>query len=115
MLFRSAVGGTFYIWPRVTGRSLYSFKMGNWSFWLMTIGISLMGIVLTAQGLQQGFMLGNGVEWVDSLVAMKPYWLVRTLAGITMDLGMTLVVVNLTLTALGRGEVAAAVAAKEAA
>lgn len=99
-----ALAGAFYVWPRVTGNELYSFKMGNWSFWLITIGISLMGLVLTAQGLQQGFMLGDGTEWVDSLVAMKPYWLVRTVSGVTMDIGLSLVVVNLALTALGKGK-----------
>ena len=30
--------------------------MGNWSFWLITAGISTMGLVLTAGGLQQGYM-----------------------------------------------------------
>ncbi|TKD43926.1 MAG: cytochrome oxidase, partial [Mesorhizobium sp.] len=29
-----------------------------------------------------------------------PYWLARTLAGISMDIGMSLLVVNLMLTAL---------------
>ena len=68
--------------------------MGNWSFWLITVGISAMGLVLTAEGLEQGNMLMNGTEWVDSMVAIKPYWLVRTFTGISMDIGMTLLVVN---------------------
>ena len=33
----------------------WSFTLGNWSFWLITAGISTMGLVLTAAGLQQGF------------------------------------------------------------
>ena len=79
-----AIAGTVYVIPRLAGRPLWSFRMGNWSFWLITLGISLMGIVLTAGGLQQGFMWMSGVEWVDSMVAMKPYWVVRTVAGVTM-------------------------------
>ena len=74
--------------------------LGNWSFWLITVGITTMGLVLTAGGLQQGYQWMNGVEWLDSLVWMKPYWLARTLAGISMDIGMSLLVVNLMLTAL---------------
>jgi cytochrome c oxidase cbb3-type subunit 1 len=40
------------------------------------------------------------VEWLDSVVAVRPYWLVRTMAGISMDLGMSLLVFNLMRTAL---------------
>ncbi len=95
-----AIGGTIYVWPKLVDRPLWSFKLANWSFWLITFGISLMGIVLSAQGLQQGFMWMAGTEWLDSLVSIRPYWLVRTLAGASMDLGMTLLVYNLMRTAL---------------
>ena len=97
-----AIGGLIYVWPRVCGRPLWSFKLGNWSFWLITFGISLMGIGLSAQGIQQGYMLMAGAEWVDTVVAMKPYWLVRTLAGASMDIGISLLVWNLMKTALSR-------------
>jgi cytochrome c oxidase cbb3-type subunit 1 len=33
---------------------------------------------------------------------MKPYWFLRTVAGVSMDVGMTLLVINLMMTALGR-------------
>jgi cytochrome c oxidase cbb3-type subunit 1 len=95
-----AIGGLVYVWPRVWARELWSFKLGNWSFWLITVGISTMGLVLTAGGLQQGYQWMNGVEWLDSLVWVKPYWMIRTLAGISMDIGMSLLVVNLMMTAL---------------
>jgi cytochrome c oxidase cbb3-type subunit 1 len=98
-----AIGGVVYVWPRLYGRELWSFRLGNWSFWLMTIGISTMGLVLAAQGLQQGYLLMAGVEWVDTLVTMKPFWLVRTLSGISMDLGISLLVYNLMRTALEAG------------
>lgn len=95
-----AIGGTVYVWPRLFGRPLWSFALGNWSFWLITFGITLMGLDLTALGLQQGFMWMAAVEWLDSVVAVRPYWLVRTIAGISMDLGMSLLVFNLMKTAL---------------
>jgi cytochrome c oxidase cbb3-type subunit 1 len=95
-----ALAGTVYVVPRLAGRPLWSFRLGNWSFWLITLGISLMGLVLTAGGLQQGFMWMSGTEWVDSMVAMKPYWVVRTIAGVTMDIGMSLLVYNLMKTIL---------------
>jgi cytochrome c oxidase cbb3-type subunit I len=95
-----AMAGAVYVWPRLCGRELWSFRLGNWSFWLITLGISTMGLVLSAQGLQQGYMLMAGAEWVDSLVTMKPFWLVRTLAGISMDTGMSLLVYNFMRTAM---------------
>jgi cytochrome c oxidase cbb3-type subunit 1 len=94
------IGGTVYVIPKLLGRPLWSFNMGNWSFWLITFGISLMGLDLTLAGLQQGYMLMAGVEWVDSLVSIRPYWLVRTLAGASMDIGMSLLVYNLMRTVL---------------
>jgi cytochrome c oxidase cbb3-type subunit 1 len=97
-----AMGGLIYVWPRAFHRELWSFTMGNWSFWLITVGITTMGLVLTAAGLQQGFQWMNGVEWLDTVLWMKPYWLVRTLSGICMDLGMTLLVINLMMTAFAR-------------
>jgi len=97
-----AMGGLIYVWPRLWGRELWSFTLGNWSFWLITVGISTMGLVLTAAGLQQGFEWMNGTEWVDTVVRMKGYWLVRTLSGISMDIGMSLLVINLMMTALTR-------------
>ena len=77
--------------------------MANWSFWLITCGISAMGLVLTAQGLTQGLTLMQGTEWLDSMVMIKPYWLVRTFTGISMDIGMTLLVVNCMRTSLAAG------------
>jgi cytochrome c oxidase cbb3-type subunit 1 len=61
-----------------------------------------MGLVLTAGGLQQGFQWMNGNEWLDTVRWMQPYWLVRTLSGITMDIGISLLVINLAMTALAR-------------
>lgn len=94
-----ALAGLIYTWPRIHGRELWSFRLANGSFWLITAGISLMGLGLTAQGLQQGFAWMSGVEWLDTVNPMKPYWLVRTVAGISMDLGITLLVYNMIRTA----------------
>lgn len=90
-----AMAGLIYVWPRIHRRELWSFKLANWSFWLITAGISVMGIGLTFQGLQQGFMWMAGTEWLDTVNPMYPSWFTRTLAGLTMDIGMTLLVYNM--------------------
>jgi cytochrome c oxidase cbb3-type subunit 1 len=45
-------------------------------------------------------MLMARAEWVDTVVTMKPFWLVRTLSGISMDVGISLLVYNFMRTAL---------------
>ena len=96
-----AVGGAVYVWPRLAhDEPLWSFRVGNWGFWLMTAGISSMGLLLVVQGLHQGFMLMAGAEWVHSVNVMRPYWWVRTFTGIAMDIGISLVVYTLMKTSL---------------
>jgi cytochrome c oxidase cbb3-type subunit I len=90
-----AIAGALYVWPRITGGELGSFTLANWGFWLITLGISAMGLVLAAQGLQQGFMLMAQSEWMHSVNAIRPYWWLRTFTGISMDIGMSLVVYTL--------------------
>jgi cytochrome c oxidase cbb3-type subunit 1 len=70
-----------------------------------------MGLDLTMAGLQQGYALMAGVEWLDALVSIRPYWLVRTVAGISMDIGMSLLVYNLMRTVLAARSAARAAAA----
>jgi cytochrome c oxidase cbb3-type subunit 1 len=110
-----ALAGVMHVWPRVTGRQGYDLRLANWGYWLITLGISAMGLILTAQGLQQGFMLIAGAEWVDSLLSMQPFWWFRTFSGISMDVGMSLLLLSLlkrpvTQTVLGRPPQTAAAA-----
>src|SRR5918996_1156880 len=96
------IAGAVYVWPRITGSELASFTLANWGFWLVTVGISAMGLVLSAQGLQQGFMLMAQSEFLETVAAIRPYWWVRTFTGISMDTGMSLVVYALLKGSLAR-------------
>src|SRR2546425_2279893 len=89
-----AVGGMYYVWPRVTGRQLWSSKLASWHLWLTIAGFSVMAIALIAQGFIQGSMLEYGVNFVDTVKEMKPWWVTRTLAGATMDIALFLFLVN---------------------
>ncbi|WP_455367022.1 cbb3-type cytochrome c oxidase subunit I, partial [Kaarinaea lacus] len=90
----AVIGGMYYLWPRVTGRQLWSARMASWHFWLTVAGSSVMFLGLTAQGFVQGGMLEYGANFVDSVVEMKPWWFGRTIAGATMDIGFVLMVIN---------------------
>jgi cytochrome c oxidase cbb3-type subunit 1 len=88
----------YYVIPRISGHELYSKTLAQWHYWLTVAGFSLMASVLTLQGLLQGTMLDVGADFVDSMVAMKPYWFTRTLAGVTMDIGALLGMWNFYMT-----------------
>ncbi len=97
-----AMAGAVYVWPRVTQSRPSSFRLANTGFWLITLGIAAMVLILTAQGLQQGFMLIAQADWMDSVNAIRPYWWLRTLTGIAMDVGTSLVVLTLVRGSLAR-------------
>jgi cbb3-type cytochrome c oxidase subunit I len=93
--------GLYYVIPRLSGRDLHSRTLAQWHYWLTVCGFSLMASTLVLQGLIQGTLLQSGVDFVDSMVAMKPYWFTRTIAGVTMDIGAMLGMWNLYRTAVG--------------
>jgi cytochrome c oxidase cbb3-type subunit 1 len=91
-----ALAASYYVWPRVAGGD-FNGRTAQWSTWMIMGGISGMIAVLILQGLIQGTELAAGAEFVDSIVTMKPYWLLRTLVGTLMDIGVALVGINLVL------------------
>ena len=95
----AAVGSMYYVWPRVTGRRLWSWKLASWHVWLTIAGTTLMLVGLAAQGFIQGSMLEYGANFVDTVVEMKPWWFTRTLAGAIMDISLLLMAINLIMTA----------------
>jgi cytochrome c oxidase cbb3-type subunit 1 len=95
----AAVGSLYYVWPRVTGRHLWSPLLARWHVWLTIVGTLIMLFGLALQGIIQGHMLETGANFVDSMVEMKPWWFVRTLAGATMDIGFVLLTINMVMTA----------------
>jgi len=84
----------YYVWPRVAGGA-FNRTTAQWSTWMIMLGISSMIAILVLQGLIQGTELMAGAEFVDSIVTMKPYWFIRTVTGVTMDIGVALVGINL--------------------
>ena len=88
------VGGLYYVWPRLVGRQLWSDRRASWHLWLTVTGFSTMILGLTAQGFIQGSMLENGADFVDSVKAMQPWWVARTVVGTMMDLALGFMAFN---------------------
>ncbi len=94
-----ALASMYYIWPKVTGRELWSYKLASWHFWLTVSGITLMVVGLMTQGLIQDEMLEYGANFVDTVKEMKPWWVTRTISGALIDIGLLLMVFNFIKTA----------------
>lgn len=88
-------GAIYFVWPRVTGRQLWSTRLASWHLWLTITGSSVMFLGLAAQGFVQGGMLEYGANFVDTMKEMAPWWEARTFAGAVMDIGLALMLFNL--------------------
>jgi len=88
------VGGLYYVWPRLTGRQLWSDRLASWHLWLTITGFTAMVLGLTIQGFIQGAMLDNGADFVDSVKEMQPWWVTRTIVGTIMDVALGFMAYN---------------------
>ena len=96
----------YYMVPNLYGRKLYSIPLANLHFWLVLVGQLMYSASLWVAGVQQGTMWRatnpDGTltyTFMDSLVAMTPYYWVRVLAGVIYLIGVGVFVWNLTMTA----------------
>jgi cbb3-type cytochrome c oxidase subunit I len=91
----------YYIWPKLTGRQLYSRALAGWHFWLSLLGFSIMALTLWGAGLVQGGMLNlpANVAFIDSVKAISPFWVVRSFGGWMMITGAVCFVINMYMTA----------------
>ncbi|MBY0526949.1 MAG: cbb3-type cytochrome c oxidase subunit I [Gemmataceae bacterium] len=81
-----AIGGMLHVWERLPGVR-YSPRAANWAFWLLTVGLGLMVIDLTAAGLIQGQLWESDAPWMDSVRASRVFWLTRSISGVVLLLG----------------------------
>jgi cbb3-type cytochrome c oxidase subunit I len=105
----AAIGGIVHAWQRLPG-ARYNPRAVGWAFWLLTVGVSVMVIDLTAAGLVQGQLWQDAVPWMESVQASKPYWLIRSLAAIPVTAGFVLLGIGLLTGQPGAGLAALPVA-----
>ena len=94
----------YYLLPKLTGVKIFSPALVEWHFWLSTIGIILMDIDLMCAGLVQGHMWKSLVPFVDTVMASKPYWWVRTFTGVAILVGEVCFFINVVMTYLSGRE-----------
>jgi len=96
------MGAMYYLIPRLFGRELYSLKLVEVHFWTATIGIVLYIASMWVAGIMQGLMWRavnqDGTltySFVESVQAMHPYYIVRTLGGAFFLFGAVVMAYNL--------------------
>ena len=99
-----AIAGCYYVVPRMFKRDLYSDALANWSFWLFLIGGLGFFVTLWLGGFWQGWQWNNpSIPFIDTVVNLKPVWLVRFFSGILMFGGIAAFAYNILATAIGAG------------
>ena len=102
----TALGGIYFILPRITGRPLYSRRLAEVQYWLVLIGIAGFFVVLTIAGLIQGNGWLNGESVYRILPQINLYMILRASLGVLIVGGALMGLYNIVMTIYGpaRGE-----------
>ncbi len=113
-----SIGSMYFVIPRLFGRELYSIRLVETHFWIATIGIVLYIASMWISGIMQGLMWRavnpDGTltySFVESVAAMHPFYVVRTLGGLFFLSGMLLMAYNIWKTIAGAKPVEQAIPA----
>jgi cbb3-type cytochrome c oxidase subunit I len=90
----TALGGLYFIIPRMTGKPLYSKFLADLQYWLVLIGITGFAIVLTVVGLIQGNGWYNAETVYRILPEIQPYYVLRASLGLFIMVGAYLGLYN---------------------
>ncbi len=85
-----ALGGIYYVLPRITGRPLYSRLLADVQYWLVLIGVVGFTVVLTIAGLLQGNAWLNGETVYRVLPQLHMYYVLRASLGLMLVVGAVL-------------------------
>ncbi len=98
-----ALGGIYFIIPRITGRPLYSRKLADIQYWLVLAGLSGFFLTLTMAGLIQGtgWLYGKTVYVI--LPELHIYWVWRLGFGVLIMSGAVVGFYNIARSLYGRG------------
>ena len=83
----TALGGLYFILPKITGKPLYSKFLADVQYWLVLIGVTGFAVVLTVVGLIQGNAWYNGETLYRTLPMIQPYYILRASLGTFIMIG----------------------------
>jgi cytochrome c oxidase cbb3-type subunit 1/cytochrome c oxidase cbb3-type subunit I/II len=77
----TALGGLYYVLPKISGKPLYSNFLADLQYWLVLIGSGGFAVILTIVGLIQGNAWLNGETIYRVLPAIQIYYIFRVAVG----------------------------------
>ncbi|TNE97555.1 MAG: cytochrome-c oxidase, cbb3-type subunit I, partial [Bacteroidetes bacterium] len=100
-------GMLYWLFPKLWRTPLYSKKLANQHFWIATLGVLLYAIPMYIAGFMQGLMWqkfkadGKLVhnDFLETVVALEPYYIMRSLGGLLFIIGAVMMFYNLVKTA----------------
>jgi len=91
--------------PRLWKTDIYSVSLVNNHFWIHTIGTVIYICAMWVSGIMQGLMwratddYGNlSYTFAESVVAMHPYYVLRSVGGLLVLLGAIVMLYNIVMT-----------------
>jgi len=90
-----ALGGIYYILPKMTGKPIYSKFLADFQFWMILIGLVGFMVVLTIAGLVQGNSWLNGETVYRILPQLHHYNVVRAGLGFLIVTGAVVGLYNM--------------------
>jgi len=101
-------GTLYYMIPKLWNRPLYSQRLVGWHFWIATLGIVFYITSMWVSGVMQGLMWRAYDElgflqysFVETVAAMKPFYVIRFLGGVLFVAGSLIMVFNIWRTLAG--------------
>ncbi len=91
----TALGGIYFILPRLTGKPLYSKFLADIQYWALLIGSTGFLFVLTTVGLIQGNAWYNGETIYRVLPEIQPYYVIRASLGAVIAISAYLGLYNI--------------------
>ena len=101
-------GALYYLIPRLWGQRLYSMRLVNTHLWIATIGIVVYICAMWVSGIMQGLMWRDydamgflEYSFVETVMAMHPFYVLRAIGGGLFLLGALIMVYNFIKTIKG--------------
>ena len=98
-----ALGGVYFVIPRITQRPLYSAKLADIQYWLLLIGLTGFFLVLTFAGLIQGTGWLYGETVYKLLPELHLYFVSRLAFGVMIFVGSCVGLYNIVRSLYGAG------------
>ncbi len=93
-----ALGGLYYVLPRMTGKPLFSRFLADFQYWLILIGVVGFTVILTIAGLIQGNAWLNGETVYRVLPEIHLYYVIRAGLGVLIFVSAVLGFYNIART-----------------